>query len=204
VTLANRVLPTGQIVAIPDRGTLTGNRGILHGPDKVLVRQHQHTHWITCRLDWKGVRRPVMTGRKWTELFFLDEATACAAGHRPCAYCRRAEYAAFLAVWTTVHGAARAHDIDRTLHAARRDGRDQRRHRAPVAGLPDGAMILHDGPALILDGALRPWTPAGYGPPSPLPSGDATVLTPAPLVAVMAAGWRPLLHATATGTIPRK
>ncbi|WP_253279588.1 hypothetical protein [Loktanella sp. 3ANDIMAR09] len=90
--LQNRVLPTQEIVADPARGTLTGNRGILHVADGVMGRARWKSKaWICCTLDWQGRRRQLMTGRKWTELFFLDEATALAAGHRPCAYCRRAD-----------------------------------------------------------------------------------------------------------------
>jgi hypothetical protein len=200
MTLQNRVLPTGEIVALPFRGLLTGNRGILHGPDGVLARTHQHIHWITCRLDWKGVRRPVMQGRKWTELFFLDEATAGAAGHRPCALCRREAWLAFAAAWGRAHGPARAPEVDRVLHAARRDGRGQRRHRAMAADLPPGTIVLAPGPALVLPGGLRDWGVDGYAALRPLPDGAVTVLTPAPMVAAMAAGWRPVLHPTALQT----
>jgi hypothetical protein len=97
VTLQNRVQPDGQILAIPARGTMTGNRGILHGPDRTLAtKRWSHKAWICCVLDWQGRKRDVMTGRYWTELFFLDEAVAMAAGHRPCGYCRRADYNQFL------------------------------------------------------------------------------------------------------------
>jgi hypothetical protein len=189
VTLENRVLPDGRIVAIALQGTLTGNRGILHGPDRVLARQSQHIHWIACRLDWQGRRREVMTGRKWTELFFLDEPTSLAAGHRPCAFCRRADYRRWQAAWAVAHGPASANQMDRALQASRRDGRAQRRHRD--GNLPDGAMILLEGaPATVWQGAALPWSPAGHGPPLPLPA-MAEVLTPAVTVAVLRAGYRP-------------
>jgi len=105
VPLQNRVLPTGEIAAIPARGTLTGNRGIIHRDDKTLgTSRWSHHAWICCTLDWQGRKRPVMTGRNWTELFFLDESVAFAAGHRPCGYCRRAAYNAFVAAWDLAEG----------------------------------------------------------------------------------------------------
>ena len=117
--LQNRVLPTGEIVAIPARGTMTGNRGILHRPDKTLGRARwTHKAWICCVIDFRGRRRDVMGGRSWTELFFLDEAVAFAAGHRPCAYCRRPAYTAFKAAWD---GAPKATEMDRVLHLERLD-----------------------------------------------------------------------------------
>ena len=119
--LQNRVLPTGDIVAIPARGTMTGNRGILHRPDKTLgAARWRHKAWICCTLDWQARRREVMAPNRWTELFFLDEAVALAAGHRPCAYCRRAAYLAFRAAWARASGATpKAPEIDATLHGAR-------------------------------------------------------------------------------------
>lgn len=189
MTLQNRVMPDGRIVALPFRGQLTGNRGILHGPDGMLARESLHIHWITCALQWKGVRRPVMTGRKWTELFFLDEPTSLAAGHRPCATCRRADYRRWQAAWAAAHGPATAHQMDRALHASRRDGRAQRRHRD--GNLPDGAMIVLDGtPATVWQGAALPWSTDGHGAPRPLPR-TAEVLTPAVTVAVLRAGYLP-------------
>jgi hypothetical protein len=202
LTLQNRVLPTGEIVADPARGTLTGNRGILHGADRTLgARRWTHPHWISCTLDWKGTRRTPMTPGTWTELFFLDEAVALAAGHRPCALCRRPAFRAFQAAWAAATGLpAAAPDIDRALHAARvtRD-RQQMRHEADPRGLPDGAMVLWDGGAHLLSGgALRRFSQQGYGPARALPpAARLTVLTPAPLVAALRAGFRPLLHPTA-------
>jgi hypothetical protein len=202
MTLQNRVLPTGEIVADPGRGTLTGNRGILHGADRRLgPRRWAHPHWIACALDWKGVRRRPMTPGTWTELFFLDEAVALAAGHRPCALCRRAAFRAFQTAWAAGTGLpAAAPAIDRALHAARvtRDRR-QLRHDARAETLPDGAMVLWQGAAhLVAGGALRRFSMQGYGGPLPLPGAAAvTVLTPAPTIAALAAGYRPLLHPTA-------
>ncbi len=108
--LQNRVLPTSEIVAIDARGTLTGNRGIIHGPDKQLSNKRwSHHAWICCVLDWQGRKRDVMSGRKWTELFFLDEATAFAGGHRPCGYCRREAYQAFKTAWHDAFGGRRGY-----------------------------------------------------------------------------------------------
>jgi len=197
-TLQNRVLPTGDIVAIPARGTLTGNRGVLHRADKTLgTARWKHHAWIICALDYKGWQRQVMTPNRWTELFFLDEAVALAAGHRPCALCRRATYVAYRDAWGGGRGPVKAPEMDAALHAARiRPGtRDQRRHTARLGGLPDGTMVLWaDAPALILGDSLRPWTPEGYRPALARPTGDAIVLTPKPTLDVLRAGYAPLLH----------
>ena len=194
--LQNRVLPTGDIVAIPDRGTLTGNRGIIHRPDQTLgTSRWSHHAWICCTLDWQGQRQQVMTGRNWTELFFLDEATALAAGHRPCGYCRRDAYAAFVGAWTTATGTRPgAKDMDRALHAARvqRDRR-QVRHRARIDTLPDGTFcLIGSQPHLVWGAVLLPYSPGGYAAPVRRPqASEVTVLTPKPTVAVLAAGYVP-------------
>lgn len=117
MTLRNRVQPDVQILAVPSRGMFTGNRGILHVSDKVMGDAlWKHRAWICCTLDWQNRRRPLMTGRNWTELFFLDEAAAMAAGHRPCAYCRRQNYNAFTDAWG---GSLKAPQMDAILHGAR-------------------------------------------------------------------------------------
>lgn len=202
MTLQNRVLPTGEIVADPGRGTLTGNRGILHGADRRLgTRRWTHPHWISCALDWKGTRRVPMTPGTWTELFFLDEAVALAAGHRPCALCRRAAFTAFAAAWAAGTGLpAAAPAIDRVLHAARvTHDRRQVVHRADPRQLPDGTFVKCRGAAHLLHGgALRAFSMQGYGPATDLPHDAAiTVLTPAPVVDALRAGYRPLLHPSA-------
>ena len=187
--LQNRVLPTGEIVADPARGMFTGNRGCLHGDQRQLGRARwQGRAWIICALHYKGWRRVVMTPRTWTELFFLDEAVALAAGHRPCALCRWPSYLAFQAAW----GGLKAPEMDAALHAARLDGRQQRRFVADLSGLPDGTFALHGGqPHLLRGEALYPYAPAGYGAPVPRFDGAVTVLTPAPTVAVLRAGYLP-------------
>ncbi len=200
--LQNRVLPDGQIIATPARGTLTGNRGILHGPDRVLgTSRWRHKAWICCVLDWQGRKRQVMTGRNWTELFFLDEATAFAAGHRPCAYCRRDAYTRFQAAWTKAAGQRpSAPQMDAALHRTRvtRD-RQQITHLVDLPILPVGTFIRKSGqPHLVTAGHLHPYTPAGYAPPIARPTGGCvTVMTPAPTVAVLSAGYRPIVHASA-------
>jgi len=201
MTLQNRVLPTGDIVASPAyRGTLTGNRGILHDADKKLgARRWTHHAWICCELDFKGRRREPMSQRSWTELFFHDEAVAMSAGHRPCAYCRRSEYTAFLDAWEHGHGhRPSARQLDTQLHAYRiaRGRRTQRRHVARLDDLPDGAFILHDDtPCLVLGETLRPFAPSGYGAPRRRPRGGmAQVCTPAPLLPVLRAGFPLRLH----------
>jgi hypothetical protein len=197
--LQNRVLPTGEIVADPGRGLMMGNRGCLHGPGRELgVARWRSKMWICCVLDWRGRRRDPMPPGRWTALFFLDEATALAAGHRPCAYCRRADFLDFARAWQAARQLGvqpRAAEMDAVLHQARVDRRRRKRtYQAPAADLPDGVLIRVGGRAgLVLDGQLRPWSFGGYGAPSALPT-VAEVLTPRPIVAAIAAGYRPLVH----------
>ena len=201
--LQNRVLPTGEIVSDPARGTLTGNRGIIHRDNRTLgTARWSHHAWICCTLDWQGRKRQLMTGRKWTELFFLDEAVAFAAGHRPCGYCRREAYNRFADAWGAATGTRpKAAQMDNALHAARitPGTRRQQAHPAPMANLPTGAIIDHNGRAhLVSDQHLHAYAPAGYGPAISRPrGGTASVLTPAPTLAVLAQGYRPMIHITA-------
>ena len=197
MALQNRVLPTGEIIADPARGMFTGNRGCLHDDQRRLgPARWRGKAWIICALAWQGWQRQVMTPRTWTELFFLDEAVALAAGHRPCALCRRDAYMAFRAAWGD---RARAVAMDAALHAARvGPDRRQRHFKADVKALPDGAFILlGNRPHLVRAGLACPYDPAGYGTPVSLPQGEVTVLTPEPTVAVMRAGYRPVLHPSA-------
>lgn len=202
MTLQNRVTPTGEIVADPGRGLLMGNRGCLHGHARVLgTTRWRSKLWICCTLTWKDVRRDPMPPGRWTALFFLDEATALAAGHRPCALCRRDAYRSFVAAWRQVHQldvAPRAGEIDAQLHRERVDSRTRRQRTRPAAfgALPDGAMVRHAGAvALVAGGSLWPWSFEGYGAPHAI-SAETTVelLTPPSTVATIAAGYRPLLH----------
>lgn len=176
-----------------------GNRGRLHDGAGRIGRRWQGKAWITCTLREKPRRGSagVLPPNGYTRLFFLDEAVACAAGHRPCAECRRAVYNDFRAAWGRAFGqTASAAEMDRVLHTARIDAatRGQRHHAAQAESLPFGAFILHEGvPHLVTDDALYPYSPDGYGAPLKRPAKMVTVLTPAPLVDVMRAGWRPLL-----------
>jgi hypothetical protein len=207
MTLQNRVTPTGDIIADPARGTLLGNRGILHDAGRRLgTARWRHPHWICCRLAFKGRRRPVMTPHRWTELFFLDEATALAAGHRPCCECRREDFLRFQAAWRRAFGTddASAGAIDRGLHQARVEPRTRRqiRFEARLDDLPDGAFVLlpdDPTPLLVRGERLHSWRPGGYQPPRPRRSGSALVLTPAPTIAVLCAGYLPLAHPSADG-----
>ena len=205
MTLQNRVTPTGEIIADPARGTLMGNRGILHDAQQRLgAARWRHPHWIFCQLAFKGRWRQVMAPRRYTELFFLDEATALAAGHRPCGECRRADFSRFQAAWRRAFGAhdASAGAIDRALHQARVEPRSRRQIRvaARLDDLPDGAVVLLPNdptPFLVRGELLHPWRPGGYGSPCTRRSGRVCVLTPAPTIAVLRAGYAPGHHASA-------
>ena len=198
--LQNRVTPFGEIVAVPQRGLFTGNRGILHDPATrtLLPRRWTSRAWLVCLCAFGGRRRTVMGGRSWTELFFLDEATALAAGHRPCFYCRRAAAERFRAAWAEGNSVPlpSAPALDAVLHAERLDGRRKRRHPlpGPLADLPDGAMVAAGEAAFLVAGG-RPWRWSfdGYRPASPMPPVDA-LLTPPSTLAALAAGYRPVLH----------
>ncbi|GHD49843.1 hypothetical protein GCM10017083_22670 [Thalassobaculum fulvum] len=201
--LQNRVTPFGEIVAVPERGLFTGNRGIIHDPATrtLLNRRWTTKAWITCVCEFRGRRREVMAQRGWTELFFLDEATALAAGHRPCFYCRRADAVRFRDAWAAGNGIARplAPVMDATLHAERLERRAKRRHPLPrsLGELPDGTMVAADGEAFLVNrGRLLRWSPAGYRPADPLPICQA-MITPPSTVAALAAGYRPVLHPSA-------
>lgn len=191
---ANRVAPNGDRFATPARGLLMGNRGCLVDADGAFTRRRWTTRaWICCRLDWKGRQREVAPPGRWTALFFLDEATAMAAGHRPCGYCRHEALVAF----KTALGRRDAPigTIDAELHAARL-ARPYARRRP--ASLPDGAMVRvaeDPTPLLAWNDRLRPWTPAGYGPVRHHARADEIeVLTPGPMLAALAGGYRPLVH----------
>jgi hypothetical protein len=197
MSLQNRVSPFGVLEADPAHGTLMGNRGCLVSAKGELVRRWQVERWIVCVLEFKRRRRrPLMAPGRYTELFFLDEATACAAGHRPCHECRRADADAFRAAWLAQHPGDRSFgEIDARLHRERT--RDAHR-TAACAELPAGAMVSLDGRAwVVVDGGLRPWTHGGYGDRHAFPAQRVTVLTPPSTVAAMRAGWQPVLHPSA-------
>ena len=202
--LRNRVTPLGEMVATPARGLVYGNRGCLHDARGEIRRAFVGRRWIACRLEFRRrYRHPVVQPGRYTALFFLDEATALAAGHRPCAECRRADYDRFTAVWRELHPAdAGADAIDLRLHDERlvAGARERRLHARPLAELPDGAFVLVEGlPHLVRGDALLPWSPAGYGQARPR-TGRPPLVTPPSLVALLESGWAPevpLLHPSA-------
>jgi hypothetical protein len=194
--LQNRVTPLGELIEHPARGLVYGNRGCLHDGERRIRRSWQVMRWIACRLEFKDRSRELMQPGRYTELFFLDEATAFAAGHRPCAECRRPDYDRFVGLV-----GLRADAIDERLHRERLDGSERRLHRAKATGLPDGAFVLEDGePCLVLGGELLRWTPSGYSERRPRPRGETLLLTPPTLVEVLESGWSgevALLHSSA-------
>ena len=201
--LQNRVTPFGEIVATPERGTFTGNRGCIHRRDrKELTGQRwTTTRWITCLLEYQGRRRELMSPGRWTELFFLDEFTALAAGHRPCAFCRRADYNRFMAAWAAGNpelagtGRLRAETVDAVLHRERvGPGKRKVTFEARTGNLPDGTMVVRrsDPTAawLLRGGQLHRWSPGGYVETLTAGSGDhVNVLTPRSTVNALAAGY---------------
>jgi hypothetical protein len=199
--LQNRVTPFGEILALPERGTLMGNRGgRIHDDAKTILRQWTSRRWIACELVYKDWRRPVM-GKSYTELFFLDEVTALSAGHRPCFLCRRAEAKAFAQAFAAGQGAASPWDadaIDHVLHKERLDGTRKRLHRVEAARLPDGAMVTTDGSAFAVRGdrTLR-WSAGGWLEAGSRPEGIVDLVTPPSVVAALFAGYRPRWHGSA-------
>jgi hypothetical protein len=203
--LQNRVDPFGELLAIPARGQFMGNRGgRFHTAAKTLTtRRWVSRQWICCVLDFKGRHRDVW-GRFYTELFFLDEPTAFAAGHRPCFECRREAAEAFAEKWREAHklpARPRAGEMDDMLHRERLNGRRKRMHRLAVDTLPDGAFVaLGEGAFAIRDDVVLRWTAQGYDARMARPRGIAIdVLTPPAILAVLAAGYEPRWHATAAG-----
>jgi len=188
--LQNRVTPLGELIADPARGLVYGNRGCLHDDRGEIRRRFATRRWIACRLEFKGWhRKALMQPGKFTELFFLDEATAFAAGHRPCALCRREDYNRLLALT----GASGADELDERLHQERLDGDSRRLHRGPVEELPDGAFVLRGGdPWLVLGNEFVRWTPAGYT-ERVLANGQAETITPPTLVDILRASWEPVV-----------
>jgi hypothetical protein len=200
--LQNRVTPAGDIIATPHRGMFTGNRGIIHDPaTKTLTRRWASQAWLTCVCEFRGRRREVMGGRSWTELFFLDEATALAAGHRPCFYCRRSDATRFRAAWEEGNGVGNmlVRDIDAVLHRERLDRRAKRLHPLPTSleKLPDGAMLQqgHESFAIV-QGRAYAWSPAGYR-ATQTALHEAMLLTPPSTLRALSAGYRPVLHPSA-------
>ena len=192
--------PYGDVVALPGRGSMMGNRGILHDDVRRIVRPWQVRRWIACLLEFRGRRRSVMQPRRYTELFFLDEATALAAGHRPCAECRNAEYKRFRSIWEEHFGErAGADAMDDRLHADRLEGKRKRTYRAQLGSLPDGTYVALDAtPWLVWDSKLYTWSDSGYSASRPRHTRiEVEVLTPRALAAILGAGYRPTIHPSA-------
>jgi hypothetical protein len=205
--LQNRVDPFGELFATPARGTMFGNRGgRIHTDDQTLTkRRWASRQWICCVLKFKNRQRDVW-GRYYTELFFLDEVTALAAGHRPCFECRRKDAEAFAGHWQRTQRLLRrpmADEMDLVLHAERRDGRAKRVHRRKVDELPDGAMIaLEEGAVAVRGGWLLHWTPQAYDSRRRRPCDiSVDVLTPPAILSVLAAGYPPQWHPSAESLI---
>jgi hypothetical protein len=207
----NRVTPFGEVVAVPERGTMMGNRGVLHDEGGGVRRPWQVRRWLTCRLEYRARHRQIMAPNRYTELFFLDEATALAAGHRPCFECRRARFLAFRAAWAAANGggvppeSVRVAMIDDRLHSERvGPGRTKQTFRASVDELPDGVFVTPagaDGDAhLVLGDELLAWSPGGYTGRWPRPRGtEVTVLSPRSTVAAIRDGYEPEVHPSAFG-----
>lgn len=207
----NRVTPDGKIIATAARGTFMGNRGILHNAQQEIVKPFAHKAWIICLLSFKGRQRDLMQPGNYTELFFLDEATALAAGHRPCFECRRNAAQAFRAAWLAgnpqlnLGESVKVKQIDEVLHAERLTeayyirNRKKRTFTAVLQTIPNGTFILwQERPYLVWEDVLLPWTPAGYEAPLARPrSGEVVVLTPPSTVAALMNGYLPALHESA-------
>ncbi|RSM75923.1 hypothetical protein DMH04_37060 [Kibdelosporangium aridum] len=203
----NRVTPAGDLIATPYRGTMYGNRGVLHNDNLVIVRRHQVRRWLVCVLEFRGRQRKILQPRRYTELFFHDEAVALAAGHRPCAECRHRDYLAFRAAWTAGLGLPQppsADSMDLVLHSERRlvDG-VRMTHKALLEELPDGVFILwRNGYWLAHGRKLHRWTPAGYAEREDLVGGPVDVLTPLSTVVALQAGYRPIVALRPAGCAP--
>jgi hypothetical protein len=200
----NRVAPLpngGRIVAVAARGTLMGNRGCLHDASGNIVRDFALTRWLTCRLEFRGRRRTILSPGKYTELFFLDEATSFAVGHRPCGECRREDLKRFRQFWP--HPGSTLAEIDATLH------RERMQEPIPVAdpaSLPDGTMLIApDRSAVVLHarGRLHQWTFDGYK-PFQFDFNSWQILTPPSIVRVLAAGYPAGLHASLPLTLTER
>lgn len=204
----NRVTPTGEILALPNRGEWMGNRGLLHDTNQAVRRSWRLKAWIICLLSFKERQRAVMAPGRYTELFFLDEATAMAAGHRPCAECRRADFNRFKSLWLTANHDLlpqenpRIREVDAIIHQERIDAKGRKKtYTASIASLPDGVFIVHPEmkvPALIRNHRLWQWSPAGYQACMlTMDRLSVEVLTPQSLVKTISRGYSPQIHSSA-------
>ncbi len=204
--LQNRVSPFSKLTATPQRGAWTGNRGVIHNDRKEIIKNHAVKYWITCALDYKDYRRKVMSPNRWTELFFLDEATAFAAGHRPCGFCRHADFKRFKNLWIEANGALHGFTastkmdiIDALIHQERLDKNGtQKTFNATLATLPDGTFIALEGinkAYLWYQEGLYEWSFDGYTKILPFDENqEVMVLTPLSYVSVFEAGYLPQVH----------
>jgi hypothetical protein len=199
----NRVDPFGSLIFTPARGHWLGNRGVIHNEDRHIVRPFKLKAWITCVLEFKGRKREIMAPHRWTELFFLDEATAFAAGHRPCFECRRPDALKFKTLWLKGNPTHALNErspiagIDDILHKERIDKKGAKvTFVAAPKGLPAGTFIsILGNPHLILNGQAYRWSPFGYEAGIPLPmTGRVTVLTPRSIVNAFKAGYLPQIQ----------
>jgi hypothetical protein len=205
----NRVTPFGDVIATPERGTFMGNRGVLHDDEGHIKRAWQVKRWLVCVLEFRGRKRSVMTPNRYTELFFLDEATALAAGHRPCAECRHARFSAFCNAWRTANpeegwsSRPTADEIDIRLHTERlASDRSKRSFIGSLDELPDGVFVTiaawGEQAYLVRGNRLLAWSPGGYGEPRRRPRGkEVRVLTPESTVRAIRAGYIPEIHPSA-------
>jgi hypothetical protein len=212
----NRVTPFGEIIATPERGTCMGNRGILHDAKGNIRRTWVLKRWLVCVLEFRGRKRTVMTPNRYTELFFLDEATALAAGHRPCAECRHGRFIDFCVAWKSAHGGPKnsprptADEMDARLHAERVNAdRSKQSHRGRLEDLPDGVFVTlpegDDTAWLVWQGQLWRWSPGGYRQRRPRPRKlNVRLLTPPSTVAAIRAGYIPEVHASAARQLERR
>ena len=204
--LQNRVDPWGQLKAVPMRGSLMGNRGILHNGSRQIVRPWAGKSWVTCALRYNDIHRTVFSAGSYSELFFLDDATAFAAGHRPCNTCRKPRYGEFKTAWVRANhpdsaaGNVAITEIDKVLHAERAiAGGGKVRFNAPLNTLPSGTLFEYEDAAfLVWRGAAHRWSFDGYS-RSALQVGPQAVkvLTPASVVRMFRSGFVPSVHVSA-------
>lgn len=204
--LQNRVSPFGTLTATPERGTWTGNRGVIHNSDKEITRNHAVKYWITFELKYKDFQRNVMTPNRWTELFFLDEATAFAAGHRPCGFCRNPDFKRFKSLWLLANGEryglekdAKIDAIDALIHQERlNENGSQKTFKANLSTLPNGTFVTLNEPSkayLWFQQNLHEWSFSGYTKVLDfLQNQEVEVLTPFSYVETFKAGYLPEAH----------
>jgi hypothetical protein len=204
MALQNRVTPFGQLEAVSAKGAWLGNRGILHDDQKRIVTPWRHKAWVTCQLEFKGRKREIFGEGTYSELFFLDEATALAAGHRPCGECRRARFNEFKLLWSQANNgmvSPKIADIDKLLHAERAiKGGSKVTYEMLMGDLPSGAMIAIDGESyLVWRGKIYRWSHHGYGEPIKIPAAsiEVTVITPRSIVKLFEIGFVPQVHDSA-------